>query len=226
MPPKGRRRLNDGYQVGQYVEFEYKHQIVAGKLLRCNPHKQWTVQPTDRRRRNETVPELALGAVISVREAMEIRAPKTGKKIASEDDRAVTPSPQDDEGAKGAKSSAAGAAGAAGQKRKNGGDDTNRQKLNDGKAVSFTQKSAPDAMQHDRKMNKAEKNAADRKKYGTRSSRGDGVLLTDAPVVKKKRQQTGRKIKKEDNCQVVKLKTGTLYLYRGENPRAEFVRNR
>lgn len=81
-------------------------------------------------------------------------------------------------------------------------------------------------MQQENKKNKAEKSAADRKNYGTRSSRGEGLLLTDAPIVKKKRQQTGRKIKKEDNCQVVKMKTGTLYLYRGDNPRAEFVRNR
>ena len=179
-----------------------------------------------RRRRNENVPELALGAVISVREAMEIRGPRTGKKgsiDASEDDRPVTPSPQGDEEVKGAKSSAAGAAG---QKRKKGGDVSNRTKLNDSKAVSFTQKSASDAMQQDRKTNEAEKNAADRKKYGTRSSRGDGVLLTDVPAVKKKRQHTGRKIKKDDNCQVVKLLTGTLYLYRGDNPRAEFVRHR
>ena len=29
-------------------QFEYKHQIVSGKLLRCNANKLWVVQPTDR----------------------------------------------------------------------------------------------------------------------------------------------------------------------------------
>ena len=31
-----------------FTQFECKEQIVAGKLLRCNPNKMWTVQPTDR----------------------------------------------------------------------------------------------------------------------------------------------------------------------------------
>ena len=137
----------------------------------------------------------------------------------------MTPSPQGDEEVEGAKSKSS-AAGSVGQKRKSGEDDPNGQTLNGSKAASSTQESSSDVMQQDKKKNKAEKNAADRKNYGTRSSRGEGLLLTDAPIVKKKRQQTGKKIKKEDNCQVVKMKTGTLYLYRGDNPRAEFVRNR
>jgi hypothetical protein len=35
-----------------------------------------------------------------------------------------------------------------------------------------------------------------------------------------------KKLKKDENVVVVKMLTGTLYLYRGEKPRAEFVRHK
>ncbi len=41
---------------------------------------------------------------------------------------------------------------------------------------------------------------------------------------KKKKVYKGKKIDGDENVTVVKMLTGTLYLYRGERPRAEFVR--
>jgi hypothetical protein len=34
----------------------------------------------------------------------------------------------------------------------------------------------------------------------------------------------GKMVRKDDNVTVVKMLTGTLYLFRGDRPRAEFVR--
>jgi hypothetical protein len=60
---------------------------------------------------------------------------------------------------------------------------------------------------------------------GTRSTRGSGAeveLLPELPV--KKKVPKGKKVVTDDNVTVVKMLTGTLYLYRGDRPRAEFVR--
>ena len=58
----------------------------------------------------------------------------------------------------------------------------------------------------------------------TRSTRGSGEieLLPELPV--KKKASKGKRVAKDDNVTVVKMLTGTLYLYRGDAPRAEFVR--
>ena len=60
---------------------------------------------------------------------------------------------------------------------------------------------------------------------GTRSTRGSGAeveLLPELPV--KKKVPKVKKVVTDDNVTVVKMLTGTLYLYRGDRPRAEFVR--
>ena len=60
---------------------------------------------------------------------------------------------------------------------------------------------------------------------GTRSTRGSGAeveLLPELPV--KKKVPKVKKVVTDDNVTVVKMLTGTLYLYRGGRPRAEFVR--
>ncbi len=59
---------------------------------------------------------------------------------------------------------------------------------------------------------------------GTRSTRGSGEveLLPELPV--KKKVQKVKKVVQDANVTVVKMLTGTLYLYRGDRPRAEFVR--
>jgi hypothetical protein len=49
------------------------------------------------------------------------------------------------------------------------------------------------------------------------------VLLPELPM-KKKVPSKGKKVAKDENVTVVKMLTGTLYLYRGDRPRAEFVR--
>ena len=61
-------------------------------------------------------------------------------------------------------------------------------------------------------------------RFTTRSSKAEKILYTG---IKDKKVPKGKKSKKGGpNETVVKVKmlTGTLYLYRGENPRAEFIR--
>ena len=64
-------------------------------------------------------------------------------------------------------------------------------------------------------------------RIGTRSTRGssEAVLLPELPARRKNLFKTKR-IKKDENVKVVKMLTGTLYLYRGDRPRAEFVRTK
>ena len=61
-------------------------------------------------------------------------------------------------------------------------------------------------------------------RIGTRSTRGSGeVELLPEPPAKKKVVKV-KQVVRDDNVTVVKMLTGTLYLYRGDRPRAEFVR--
>ena len=66
--------------------------------------------------------------------------------------------------------------------------------------------------------------------YGTRSaqSNGTGSLMELPAVTKTKHISTFKvpKVKKNEKVEVVKMLTGTLYLYRGEHRRAEFIRSR
>lgn len=65
--------------------------------------------------------------------------------------------------------------------------------------------------------------------YGTRSTRGNGVeLLSELPPPTKPKnvKALAPKAKKNQNVKIIKMLTGTLYLYRGESRRAEFVRSK
>ena len=63
-------------------------------------------------------------------------------------------------------------------------------------------------------------------RIGTRSTIGatEAVLVEDLPV--KRKAIKGKTARKDDNVTVVKMLTGTLYLFRGDRPRAEFVRSK
>eukprot|EP00804_Cyclotella_cryptica_P001535 CCRYP_003752-RA/>CCRYP_003752-RA protein AED:0.08 eAED:0.08 QI:308/1/1/1/1/1/2/385/262 len=65
---------------------------------------------------------------------------------------------------------------------------------------------------------------------GTRSTRTNGKLLSELPRTKNTKKAmkptTTRKVKNDEDVKVIKMLTGTLYLYRGETRRAEFVRSK
>ena len=117
-----------------------------------------------------------------------------------------------------------------------GGSDSNRANKVQ-KSVSFSQKSNTSggnnssSNNNDKKKKVSTTNTKKKSKpsarVGTRSTRGSGemVLLPELPI-KKKKQFKVKRIKKDDNVTVVKMLTGCLYLYRGDRPRAEFVRSK
>jgi len=100
MPPRRSvRSKGPAYKKGDYIEYDYKGNLVTGKLNKkslngteANPI--WIVTPMDRRRRDEEIQEKLLGKVISAIEAMNNRGPKLGTKIDGNEagvSRQVTP---------------------------------------------------------------------------------------------------------------------------------------
>eukprot|EP00577_Skeletonema_sp_RCC1716_P018830 CAMPEP_0113421786 /NCGR_PEP_ID=MMETSP0013_2-20120614/28090_1 /TAXON_ID=2843 ORGANISM="Skeletonema costatum, Strain 1716" /NCGR_SAMPLE_ID=MMETSP0013_2 /ASSEMBLY_ACC=CAM_ASM_000158 /LENGTH=267 /DNA_ID=CAMNT_0000309441 /DNA_START=32 /DNA_END=835 /DNA_ORIENTATION=+ /assembly_acc=CAM_ASM_000158 len=100
MPPRRSvRAKGPAYKKGDYIEYDYKGNLVTGKLNKkslngteANPI--WIVTPMDRRRRDEEIHEKLLGKVISAIEAMNNRGPKLGSKDGEKEaglSRQVTP---------------------------------------------------------------------------------------------------------------------------------------
>ena len=96
------------------------------------------------------------------------------------------------------------------------------------KIVTFSQESsatAPSKKKFKKPINKKANKVASTR-IGTRSSRGSGAEMVLLPELPAKRNFKLKKVKKDENVTVVKMLTGTLYLFRGDRPRAEFVRTR
>lgn len=237
-PRRSGRRNVSAYKKGDYIEYIYKGSTVTGKLFKKSPNGTeaspiWIVTPSDRRRRNEDVPEKALGKIISAAEAMANRGPKlkakgdssptasgTSHSDGSVADEAQDPNPSS---AKRPFEDNGSGSGGGSKKRSKG----------DKKAVTFlsqesnaTTTTSAAASSKRRVAKPTAKKAGGR--IGTRSSRGPGaamVLLPDVPIRRGKNAK-GKKIAKDENVKIVKMLTGTLYLYRGDRPRAEFVRSK
>jgi hypothetical protein len=93
------------------------------------------------------------------------------------------------------------------------------------KDVSFSkQDSTSGASNNSKKKTSKTKTAV---RVGTRSKGGttEMMLLPDE-FPKKKAKPKMKRIKKDDNVTIVKMLTGTLYMYRGTKPRAEFIRSK
>mmetsp|Transcript_39738 Transcript_39738/g.83030 ORF Transcript_39738/g.83030 Transcript_39738/m.83030 type:complete len:250 (-) Transcript_39738:151-900(-) len=245
-PRRSGRRNNSAYKRGDYIEYHYKGSTVTGKLHKRSPNGTeakpvWIVTPSDRRRKNEDIPEKALGKIINAQEAMSNRGPKLkkGSRITRDsssptlDTSNSDGSLEDEHGHKrgsgnGSPSEEYSRGGGASPTRKRKSDDSNTsgERANASrKTVKFSQESndSTAALKKKIKKSKRSKNASTR--IGTRSTRGSGeaVLLPELPT-RKKNLFKAKKIKKDENVKVVKMLTGTLYLYRGDRPRAEFVR--
>ncbi|KAL9183220.1 hypothetical protein ACHAXT_005007 [Thalassiosira profunda] len=222
MAPRRSVRSKSPYKRGDYVEYQYKGSTATGKLVKVSPNGTdarpiWVVAPSDRRRNNEEIYERALGKVITAQEASNSRgiAPGNYRKSSSSKSSAPSSSSDDDKGGRRSPTAA--------KKRKSDDDSNNNSDRAEKARKNVASDSAPTSKAN---ANKA-KNGGVSSRYGTRSTRGSGeaILLPDLPVRKKKlfKQKT---VKKDENVTVVKMLTGTLYLYRGERPRAEFVRTR
>jgi len=245
-PRRSGRRNVSPYKRGDYIEYQYKGSTVTGKLYKKSPNGTeaqpiWIVTPSDRRRKNEDIPEKALGKIIDAQEAMSNRGPKLRKSGRGTRDSSSptsgnsnsdgslddvpTPNPKSGGGSPSEEHSTA--EGSSARKRK--GDDFN---LHSGERVNKSRKTVTFSRESNatgtpkRKITKNPKKVKGTSaRIGTRSTRGSGeaVLLPDLPARKKIFFRT-KKLTKDENVKVVKMLTGTLYLYRGDRPRAEFVR--
>jgi len=241
-PRRSGRRNVSAYKKGDYIEYQYKGSTVTGKLSKKSNNSTeakpiWIVTPSDRRRKNEDIPEKALGKIINAQEAMSNRGPKlkkgsrvtrdsssptSGNSNSKSDeslDEPQDPTTPSEDNSK--------ASGFATRKRKgdemtSGSDRADKHQ----KIVTFSQDSNTTATSK-RKIKKTRKAKSASTRIGTRSTRGSGEailgLLPENPI---KRKMKGKNIKKDENVTVVTMLTGTLYLYRGDRPRAEFVRSR
>jgi len=239
-PRRSGRRNNSAYKRGDYIEYHYKGSTVTGKLHKRSPNGTeakpvWIVTPSDRRRKNEDIPEKALGKIINAQEAMSNRGPKLkkGSRITRDsssptlDTSNSDGSLEDEHGHKRGSKDNSKAGGSPTRKRKTNetitesGGKSNKNR----KTVTFSQKSSNSTAALKKEiLRKSKKAKTASTRIGTRSTRGSGdaVLLPD--IHDRKKVFKTKKIKKDENVKVVKMLTGILYLYRGQRPRAEFVR--
>jgi len=250
-PRRSGRRNVSAYKKDDYIEYQYKGSTVTGKLLRKSRSGSeakpiWIVTPSDRRRKNEDIPEKALGKIINAEEAMSNRGPKLKKTNRSMSNSSSPTSansnsdgsleeaqPKKSKGGRGSSiedNSNTGAS-ATGKRKSNesnsnSNSDSHRAKTKKArKVVTFSRESNTIATSNKKILRKPKKAKTTSARIGTRSTRGssEAVLLPELPARRKNLFKTKR-VKKDENVKVVKMLTGTLYLYRGDRPRAEFVR--
>lgn len=239
-PRRSGRRNVSPYKKGDYIEYQYKGSTVTGKLCKrsvngTEAYPVWVVTPSDRRRKNEDIPEKVLGKIINAEEALTNRGPKLRKssKGASSPKSDASHSHSDGSlgddpsgrhgGSPGEECPAAGAPSARKRKVDPGSGERSGKSQ---KTVTFSRDSNRSAIAAQKKaIKRAKKTKSASRRIGTRSTRGSGeaILLPELPARRKNLFKT-KKIEKDENVKVVKMLTGTLYLYRGDRPRAEFVR--
>ena len=248
------------------LQYQYKGSTVTGKLLKkiqngADAKSAWVVTPSDRRRKNEEISEMALGKIISAQEAMSHRGPKlktsnpTSSNNSSSRESSPTSLSNNSDGSldepqipkrtsgRGSPKSESddnsdnGASDISNNnhaKRKIITDDVKNDNIDSRrgnkvqKTVTFSDTTGSNGAASKKnvvhKPISSKKVTASSRTIGTRSTRGSGEveLLPELPV--KKKVPKVKKVVQDDNVTVVKMLTGTLYLYRGDRPRAEFVR--
>jgi len=229
-----------------FSQYQYKGTTVTGKLALkiksgADAKPAWIVTPSDRRRKNEEISESALGNIINAQVAMANRGPKVKRGNDSGRESSPTSSSNTSDGSSDEVTRRRNGRGSPRSDSDDGGsDDVNngngKRKADDAhmnsgndrskktqKTVTFSQESDVTGTSRTR-TTKSKNSKVTSTRIVTRSTRGSGeaVLLPELPV--KKKVVKGKKVAKAENVTVVKMLTGTLYLYRGDRPRAEFVR--
>eukprot|EP00804_Cyclotella_cryptica_P001513 CCRYP_003737-RA/>CCRYP_003737-RA protein AED:0.08 eAED:0.08 QI:187/1/1/1/1/1/2/329/261 len=210
----------------------------------------WIVAPSDRRRKSEEVPEKALGRLILDDGASSAIKPKRlGRSYARdaassysegsvEEDVPYSNSPSSlgirRKSTRGSGSRSSEESSELNKKRKSvesNGTNANSRKSRKVTFQDSKQTSTGVALARQTKKKKVTHRKPVRVPgvgaIGTRSTRTNSKLLSELPRTTKTKKvitTTARKAKKDDDVKVIKMLTGTLYLYRGETRRAEFVR--
>jgi len=230
------------------LQYQYNGHTVTGKLFKKSPNSTdanpiWIITPSDKRRRNEDVSEQLLGKVVTEAEAAANRGPKlkpenkvtpessSSPKSNSEEEEEI----EEEEQASPKRRSGRTTPSSTTSSGKRKSDESKNSGSGGGKAnkkqkgVAFTQESDTSKAKSTQKDTKAvgKKKKLSSRKIGTRSKGGTTeMLLLPEIVTKKKTPSKTKKIKKGDCVTVVKMLTGTLYMYRGDHPRAEFIRSK
>lgn len=227
-----------------FFQYQYKGTTVTGKLALkiksgADAKPAWIVTPSDRRRKNEEISESALGNIINAQVAMANRGPKVKRGNDSGRESSPTSLSNTSDGSSDEVTRRRNGRGSPRSDSDDGGsDDVNsgKRKADDAhtnsgndrskktqKTVTFSQESDVTGTSKTR-TTKSKNSKVTSTRIVTRSTRGSGeaVLLPELSV--KKKVVKGKKVAKDENVTVVKMLTGTLYLYRGDRPRAEFVR--
>ncbi|KAK1735304.1 hypothetical protein QTG54_013918 [Skeletonema marinoi] len=249
MPPRRSvRAKGPAYKKGDYIEYDYKGNLVTGKLNKkslngteANPI--WIVTPMDRRRRDEEIHEKLLGKVISAIEAMNNRGPKLGSKDGEKEAGSVVNNSSND-GSGGEEPSTSAniknrrsgrltpdsddskeipkATSRSTRKRGSRSDDSNNNSGSDGAAHS--QKSVKFSQEFNDRSADKKQNVAKAKKTDNKGTSGEALAGLLPDVMPRKKAAPKKNVKKNEHVVVVKMLTGTLYLHRGDRRRAEFIR--
>ena len=201
----------------------------------------WVVAPSDRRngrKKNEEVPEKALLTLNETdpRSKRLSRSPTAGTASSYSDD-SVEDAPQASTARRSTRGSTTGTASGSSEeqsesskKRKSDGSNSASTENKKTRKVSF-QNGKRAALAAAKKKKVVKKAPARAGNISTRSTRANGgELLSELPPSSKPSKPVKvasvPKPKKNEDVKVIKMLTGTLYLYRGETRRAEFVRSK
>ena len=203
----------------------------------------WLVKPSDKRRKDDDIAEAMLGKIITAEEATfnrapKLKPPKTGGPSGTDGGirEAVSPSSSNTQTSDPSVDAGSKPAGVVRGKRKSeesdetsGIDRVKKAK----RSVTFVSQESNTTTTTNASRKKpavtkvTPKNAKKVKstRIGTRSS-GEIATMPELPppVKRSKIIKKVKSAKKEEAYKVVKMLTGTLYLYRGDRPRAEFIR--
>eukprot|EP00956_Cyclotella_meneghiniana_P027955 scaffold64073_cov76-Cyclotella_meneghiniana.AAC.3 len=222
------------YKKGDLVEFNLNGSTAKGKLVKKSARGTWLVAlGRFRATKTEEVPEKALGRLIdddAEDKPKQLRS-STRTTASSKTDDSLNDSPQHNSsralaatrrGSRGSGTRRTGSGSSAESSKKCKSDESNSSNTNKRKSRMVT---FEDAKQPKKKR------AANANSIGTRGSTraNGGELLPELPPPTKPKSAIKTalpKVKKNEPVKVIKMLTGTLYLYRGETRRAEFVRSK
>ena len=242
----------------QLFQFNLNGSNVKGKLVKKTPRGSanspiWIVAPSDRRRKNEEVPEKALGRLIlDEADPSNIKSKRLGRSYTRDTASSNSEESLEEDGShasspptpgirrKSTRGSGSGSSeenSALTKKRKTVGSNGTNTSSPKSRKVRFqdntrTSSGVAAAPQTKKKIviKRKPTKGAGVGTIGTRSTRSNFELLPEIPRATKTKKaikiNITPKVKKNEDVKVIKMLTGTLYLYRGETRRAEFVRSK
>lgn len=242
----------------QSFQFNINGSNVKGKIVKKSPRSSansliWIVAPSDRRRKNEEVPEKSLGRLIlDDADHSNIKSKRLDRSYTRDTASSYSEESLEGDGShasspptpgirrKSTRGSTSGSSeenSALTKKRKtvgSNGTNTNNRKTRrvtfQDNTRTFSGVAAAPQTKEKLVIKRNPIKGAGVGTIGTRSTRSNIELLPELPRAAKTKKpikiNITPKVKKNEDVKVIKMLTGTLYLYRGETRRAEFMRSK